>query len=291
MRISDALAEKLLISSDKVPADKLKALKEQQKKEKKTLQDLAIRENIISEKDLTKLYAEEIDIPFVELNPREIKKQYLQLIPARVAVKYRAVVFDVDKDGNKLLAMEDPDDIQAISFLQKQLGTNEVRIHVATSSQLQAALEQYRGNMQGELTKIITPEEADDEDEQLNEEDLAENSPIAQTVNIIIDYAVKSGASDIHIEPREDHVVIRYRIDGILREANKLPRKVLNALVSRIKILSNLKIDEHRAPQDGRFKVKVAEQVFALRVSTLPVSDGEKVVLRILNESTKASSL
>lgn len=291
MRISDALAEKLLISSDKVPADKLKALKEQQKKEKKTLQDLAIRENIISEKDLTKLYAEEIDIPFVELNPREIKKQYLQLIPARVAVKYRAVVFDVDKDGNKLLAMEDPDDIQAISFLQKQLSTNEVRIHVATSSQIQAALEQYRGNMQGELTKIITPEEAEDEDEQLNEEDLAENSPIAQTVNIIIDYAVKSGASDIHIEPREDHVVIRYRIDGILREANKLPRKVLNALVSRIKILSNLKIDEHRAPQDGRFKVKVAEQVFALRVSTLPISDGEKVVLRILNESTKASSL
>src|SRR5690606_38404616 len=97
----------------------------------------------------------------------------------------------------------------------------------------------------------------EEEAEQISEEDVAEDSPIAQTVNLIIEYGVKSGASDIHIEPRETYVVVRYRIDGILREANKLPRKVLSSLVSRIKILSNLKIDEHRAPQDGRFKVQV----------------------------------
>lgn len=289
MRISDALTEKLLEKSGK--ADKIKALREQDKTKKKSLQDLAVRENIITEKELTELYAEEIDVPFVELSPREIKKQDLQLIPARVAAKYRAIVYEVDKDGNKLLAMEDPDDIQAISFLQKHLGTNDVRIHIATSTQIQAALEQYRGNMAGELTKIITTEDTDEVSEEVNEEDVAEDSPIAQTVNIIIDYAIKSGASDIHIEPREGHVVIRYRIDGILREANKLPRKVLAALVSRIKILSNLKIDEHRAPQDGRFKIKVADQGFALRVSTLPVADGEKVVMRILNESSKAATL
>ncbi|MDB5164501.1 MAG: secretion system protein, partial [Candidatus Saccharibacteria bacterium] len=108
-----------------------------------------------------------------------------------------------------------------------------------------------------------------------------------QTVNIIIEYGVKAGASDVHIEPREDFVVVRYRIDGLLREANKLPRKLLGALVSRIKILSNLKIDEHRAPQDGRFKVEVGGQIYALRVSTLPILDGEKVVMRILNESSK----
>jgi type IV pilus assembly protein PilB len=118
---------------------------------------------------------------------------------------------------------------------------------------------------------------------------LAEDSPVAQTVNIIIEYGVKSGASDIHIEPREDFVVVRYRIDGLLREANKLPRKLLGSLVSRIKILSNLKIDEHRAPQDGRFKIEVSGQIYALRVSTLPILDGEKVVMRILNESSKAA--
>ncbi len=293
MRISDSLVEKLLESTGNVTADKLKTLQDQVKSEKKPLQDIAVRSNVISEKDLTRLYAEEIDVPFIELNTKEIKRQYLRLIPERVAHQYRAIVFDVDADGNNMLAMEDPDDMQAISFLQKQLGTN-LKLHIATASQMQAALEQYRGNISNELTKVI--EEGDglqsaDADEDVSEEDVAEDSPIAQTVNLIIEYGVKSGASDIHIEPRENYVVIRYRIDGILREANKLPRKVLSSLVSRIKILSNLKIDEHRAPQDGRFKVRFAGQVFALRVSTLPIVDGEKVVMRVLNEGGKPSTL
>ncbi len=157
---------------------------------------------------------------------------------------------------------------------------------------MQTALDQYRGNISSELTKVISAGEVDEaEDEEVSEDEVAEDSPIAQTVNLIIEYGVKAGASDIHIEPREGYVVVRYRIDGMLREANKLPRKVLGALVSRIKILSNLKIDEHRAPQDGRFKVEVAGQMFALRVSTLPIVDGEKVAMRILNESSKASTL
>src|SRR3990167_10896170 len=108
---------------------------------------------------------------------------------------------------------------------------------------------------------------------------------------MLIEYGVKASASDIHIEPRSDYVLVRYRVDGILREANKLPKKVLNSLVSRIKILSNLKIDERRAPQDGRFKIEVSGQLYALRVSTLPVVDGEKVAMRILSESSKALTL
>ncbi len=291
MRISDSLVEKLLLGAGKVTDEQLKALREQEKTEKKPLQDLVVRGNVISEKDLTKLYAEEIDTPFVELNPAEIKRATLRLIPERTAHQYHAVVFDIAEDGTKQLAMEDPDDVEATSFLEKQLGSG-VAIHIATASQIQAALEQYRGSIGNELTKVISEEEATDSDaSDVSEEDVAEDSPIAQTVNLIIEYGVKSGASDIHIEPRENNVVVRYRIDGILREANKLPRKVLGALVSRIKILSNLKIDEHRAPQDGRFKVQFAGQVFALRVSTLPIVDGEKVVMRILNESGKPATL
>ena len=164
------------------------------------------------------------------------------------------------------------------------------RLWLTTNSLLQAALDQYRGNISSELTKVIAVDEEPADDEEVDEEDLAEDSPVAQTVNIIIEYGVQAGASDIHIEPREDFVVIRYRIDGLLREANKLPRKLLGALVSRIKILSNLKIDEKRAPQDGRFKVEVSGQIYALRVSTLPILDGEKVVMRILNESTKPAN-
>lgn len=287
MRIPDSLVEKLLLGSDKLTKEQVASLREQEKTEKKPLQDLVIKSKLADEKELTKLYADEIEVPFVELNAKEIKPDVLKLLPERIARQYHAVVFDLEGKDIKLLAMEDPDDIQALNFLHKQLGTN-LKIHITTSSLLQAALDQYRGNISNELTKVISADDAPlEESEEIDEDDLAEDSPIAQTVNIIIEYGVKSGASDIHIEPREDFVVVRYRIDGLLKEANKLPRKMLGALVSRIKILSNLKIDEHRAPQDGRFKIEIGSQIYALRVSTLPILDGEKVAMRILNESSK----
>jgi type IV pilus assembly protein PilB len=287
MRIADSLAEKLL-RQGKVTDEQLATLRELETHDKKPLQDLAVKNNLITEKELTRLYAAEIEVPMVELVARDIKKDNLHMLPERIARQYHAIVFEVDENGTKLVAMEDPDDIQALNFLQKQLG-NDIRVYVTTATLLQQALDQYRENVGSELTKVISDEEITEETEELNEDDLAEDSPIAQTVNLLIEYGVKSGASDIHIEPREGYVITRYRIDGLLREANKLPRKVLGALVSRIKILSNLKIDEHRAPQDGRFKVQVAGGTYALRVSTLPIVDGEKVVMRILNESTKAS--
>lgn len=286
MRIPDSLVEKLLEKSGQFSKDQLTALRQQDANQKKALQDIVIKENLLSEKDLTKLYAEEIDVPFEELNANEIKPEVLKLLPERIANQYKAVVFGVEGKDTKLLAMEDPDDIQALNFLQKQLG-GKLKVHITTSSLLQAALGQYRGNISSELTKVIADNSETEENEEVDESELAEDSPIAQTVNIIIEYGIKAGASDVHIEPRENFVVVRYRIDGVLREANKLPRKLLGALVSRIKILSNLKIDERRAPQDGRFKVEVGGQVYALRVSTLPILDGEKVVLRILNESSK----
>lgn len=291
MRISDKLVKKLLIDAEKVTADQLDSLREQESAEKRPLQDLAISDGVISEKELTQLYAEEIDVPFIELNPKEIKREILRLIPERIARQYAAVLFDVDENGSKLLAMEDPDDIQALSFLKKQLG-DSIKVHIATRSVIQSAIDLYRGSIGNELTKVVSDEEMDEpEEEEVDEADLAEDSPIAQTVNLLIEYAIRSSASDVHIEPRENHVVVRYRVDGVLREANKLPKRVQNALVSRIKILANLKIDERRAPQDGRFKIQVSGAVYALRVSTLPISEGEKVVMRILNESGKPITL
>ncbi|HUP26575.1 MAG TPA: ATPase, T2SS/T4P/T4SS family, partial [Candidatus Limnocylindrales bacterium] len=283
MRISDALVEKLLTAAGKVSAEQLKDLRQQEETEKKPLQDLAIKGNVVSEKELTKLYADEIDVPFVELNTKEIKHEVLRLIPERIARQYNVILFGVEEDGSKLLAMADPDDIQAINFLQKQLGDN-IKVSVATNTNLRAALDLYRGTIGNELTKVISPDEDTEEiEEDIDEADLAEDSPIAQTVNLLIEYGIRSGASDIHIEPRENYVSVRYRVDGILREANKLPKKVHGALVSRIKILSTLKIDERRAPQDGRFKIQMGGETYALRVSTLPITEGEKVVMRILN--------
>ena len=160
---------------------------------------------------------------------------------------------------------------------------------MATHTNILQAIDQYRENISSEITEVISAEQEEEQKgEKFDQEDLAEDSPVAQTVNLLVEGAIKTGASDIHIEPREGYVSVRYRIDGILREVNKLPKNVQGALVSRIKILSNLKIDERRAPQDGRFKIAINGLKYALRVSTLPITDGEKVVMRILNESSKA---
>jgi type IV pilus assembly protein PilB len=291
MRISDTLVKDLLLKGKKITAEQIKAARETAGSEKLSLQEAVIKANLITEKDLTKLYSEEIDVPYVELSGKDIKRELLKLIPERIARQYNAVLFGVEDDGSKLLAMDDPDDVQAVNFLKKQLG-NELKIYIATKQSILSSLDQYKGNISSELTKVISPDEqTEEDDEEVSEEDVAEDSPIAQTVNLLIEYAVKAGASDVHIEPREGHVLVRYRVDGILKEANKLPKKVMNALVSRIKILSNLKIDEKRAPQDGRFKIAANGQIYALRVSTLPIVDGEKVVMRILNESSKALTL
>lgn len=287
MRIGNSLVEKLLRQSG-VSDAQITTLRQAASSEKKTLHELALKRNLISEEELYKRYAKEVEVPLVQLNAGNIKKEVLKSLPERMARQYRAVVFGADESGAKLVAMEDPDDVQARNFLQQQLGDN-VRIHITTSGQLQAALDQYNENLGTELTRVITTVEDAEDSEEVDESSLTEDSPIAQTINLIIEYGIKSGASDIHIEPREDMVITRYRIDGVLREVDKLPRKVLGALISRIKILANLKIDEHRAPQDGRFKVQVYGQIYALRVSTLPIVDGEKAVLRILNESSKAA--
>lgn len=135
MRIADSLVETLLEKSKHVTKEQLATLQEQKKSEKKPLQDLVIKDNLISEQDLTKLYSEEIEVPFIELNAKDIKQEILKLLPERIARQYNAVVFGVD-GKTKLLAMEDPDDIQALNFLQKQLG-NDIKVHITTSSLLQ----------------------------------------------------------------------------------------------------------------------------------------------------------
>ena len=231
-----------------------------------------------------------IGTPFVEIEPKDIPDEVLKRIPEHIARQYNVVLFAVDEDGAPMLAMEDPDDVQALNFIQKEIGYN-LRVFLATKSNILDCLENYRGDVNDELDEVIAIQRDDSDAENAKEEEFAEDSPIAQTVNLLLEYAIKSHASDIHIEPREEFVQVRYRIDGVLREVNKLPHNVLGALVSRIKILSNLKIDERRVPQDGRFKIKVSGKQYALRVSTLPIADGEKIVMRVLDESNQAISL
>jgi type IV pilus assembly protein PilB len=291
MRISDVTIEKLLGRSGVATPEQIDVLKEEASRSRRPLQDLVIQNELINEKDLTKAYATYADIPFIEVEPRDIPQDVLNKIPERIARQYNTVLFKIDDDGLMHLAMADPDDVQAVSFIQKEIGEN-TRIYLATRSNILSCLENYRGDVNKELNQVIDVQREDAGEKQaVADSDISEDSPIAQTVNLLLEYAIRSNASDVHIEPREDYVQIRYRIDGVLKEVNRLPRNVMNALISRIKILSNLKIDERRVPQDGRFKINVAGKQYALRVSTLPISDGEKIVMRILDESNQAVTL
>lgn len=291
MRISDITMEKLLVRSGVSTAEQVDILKEEGVRSKRPLQDLAIQNAIIDDKALTKLFANYTQIPYIELDGHDIPSDVLQKIPERIARQYNAILFKIDENGTNYLAMDDPDDVQAVNFIEKQIGTN-TKVYIAPHDNIIATLESYRGDVSQELNEVINIQRADNtENASVNEQDIAEDSPIAKTINLLLEYAIRSHASDIHIEPREGYVQVRYRIDGVLKEVNRLPRNVMDALTSRIKILSNLKIDEHRVPQDGRFKIKVGGKQYALRVSTLPVSDGEKTVMRILDESNQAVSL
>lgn len=291
MRISDSTLETVLGRANLVTPEQITTLKEEAARSKRTLLELVLDQKEVNELELTKAFSDFSGIPFIEIEPRTIPSDLLKKIPERVARQYMAVLFKVDEDGVYHLAMEDPDDVQAVNFIQKEIGTN-AKIYIATKDNILSVLDLYRGDVNKELNEVIDVQRVDENaEDSVAEQDISEDSPIAQTVNLLLEYAVRSHASDVHIEPREEFVQVRYRVDGVLKEVNRLPKNVMGALVSRIKILSNLKIDERRVPQDGRFKITVGGRQYALRVSTLPVVDGEKVVMRILDESNQAVSL
>lgn len=291
MRISDSSIEKILRQGEVISESQLAELKMEAERTHHSLQTIILERKVLSEVQLGQKIGEYINVPFVTIEPKDIPDDVLKRIPEHIARQYNVVLFAVDDNGVLSLAMEDPDDVQALNFIQKEIGYN-IKVFLATKNNILDCLENYRGNITDELDEVVSIQSGAESDSQnVSEEEISENSPIAQTVNLLLEYAIKSGASDIHIEPREDFVQVRYRIDGVLKEVNKLPRNVQGALVSRIKILSNLKIDERRVPQDGRFKIKVSGKQYALRVSTLPIADGEKIVMRILDESNQAVAL
>ncbi len=289
MQLNDRILRELI--ADKVDAEQLDELQDEAQKHKKSLQELVYERKLISDKDVTRLYAKRLRVEFVELDNSKIDSETINRIPEHIARQYRAVIFEADEEAGKFkVAMSDPGDLPAVDSLEKLLGS-DIDIYIATDEDINKVLDKYKGNLDSEITKVIPESETTKQQEEVSQDEVAEDSPIAKTVNLIIEYAIKEEASDIHIEPREGMVQVRYRIDGVLREANTLPKDLMLPLVSRIKIMSGLKIDEHRKPQDGRFKIHSPAGTIALRVSTLPVMDGEKIVMRLLDETAQALTL
>lgn len=289
--VEDILAEKGLLSPDQISAIKFEHVNTG-----RAAETIITERNYVSSADLTQARAELIHVPFVDLSNISIPAPILDLIPQPVAEKYHLIPFGKEDDFLQV-AMADPLDLQVIEFIEKRAGT-KVRPYMAETSDIRKSIaEQYGKSLGTEVSAAL--EEAGQASKKLEEQlknidsvvETLRDAPVSRIVSTLLEYAVKTRASDVHIEPEGDKTRVRYRIDGILQERLTLPSKVHNSVISRIKILSDLKIDEHRLPQDGRFKVAVGEVEVDLRVSTLPTVFGEKVVIRLLKEKGRVMSL
>jgi type IV pilus assembly protein PilB len=255
----------------------------------KTTDDILIFRGLISEDALAKLVSEYTKVPYVNIGRQVITDEVLASIPEKMARTYKMVPF-AKEAGKLLLAMEDPDDFEALEFAKRHSRLKVVP-HYASSADIRRSLGQYKRNIRQDFDKIIAENVKKATPSGENPVRAAEGLPIIKVLDTIFMYAVAERASDIHIETQEGEVIVRLRIDGVLRDILKLPRGIEDALVARIKILSNLKIDEHRIPQDGRHKFNIDEEVIALRISIIPGFYGENVVMRLLPESTRPQSL
>jgi type IV pilus assembly protein PilB len=250
---------------------------------------------IVSELEFVRAKAAYLRVPFVDLETIGFSPEAITLVPQSVAEKYALVPYDLDtKNQTILVAMANPLDLETIEFLEKRTGF-KVEVAMATEKQVKSFLvEKYQREkgITSEVTRALDERREDEEKMAMEtKKKVSAEAPVARIVATILEYAVKSRASDVHIEPQEENVRIRYRIDGILQEKYILPRNVNEAVVSRIKILAALKIDEKRVPQDGRFFFSNDGNDVDLRVSTLPTTYGEKVVMRLLKKSQKVPTL
>jgi type IV pilus assembly protein PilB len=251
--------------------------------------------NIITPDKLAEAKAKMLNIPFMTLDGASFSPQAIGYVPRAVAERFALIPLTFDEKTQTLsVAMSNPVDLEAVTFVREKTGLN-IKTFASSPSDVEKAInQQYRQEIVGEVGAALKETEQEGKIKTVDTSQIAQiikEAPIAKIVSTILEYAVTSRASDIHIEPQEDRVRVRYRIDGILYDRLSLPKSVQEAVISRIKILSEMKIDEHRTPQDGRFNFKIEDKEVDLRISVLPTSFGEKIVMRLLRKSGGVPSL
>ncbi len=295
MKIEQQQFKAFLLDSELVSASDVEKAEKEAKAGRKKLDEVLLAQKKITDADIARIKAYILGIPFVNLESEKIDPKVLSIIPEPIAKKNNIIAFK--KNASLLeVAMLDPEDLETIEFIKKK---SDLKIlpRLTNVASMKHVLSQYQKSLEAEFGDIIKSEGektllavAQSEGKEISEEDLkkiAEDLPIIKIVDTLMRHAILGQASDIHIEPMEKEVLVRYRIDGILHDAMVLPAQVASGIVARIKVLSNLKLDEHRLPQDGRFKIETSEYKISFRVSVLPVFDGEKIVMRLLPESAK----
>lgn len=302
MKVSLEKLLKFILDAGIIDKKQQEAILEKSQKTGEEPEDILVADGIVKENELVKIKAYILGIPFINLEEEKISPEVLSIIPEPIARTHNIVAFA--KKGNFIeVAMIDPNDLKTVDFIKKTIPSAKILPRLTTKEGIRHALSQYEKSLEATLESIMgTRWEKTNHVERIKEpegyeqlgkkpEKIAEELPIIGVVDTILKHAVIQDASDIHIEPLEKEVLVRYRVDGILRDIMNLPIAAKHGIIARIKVLSRLKLDETRLPQDGRMKFETEEIKYSVRVSILPVLNGEKVVMRLLSESAKAIDL
>lgn len=289
MHISSEEIKKIVLDSGTIEPEQYEKAVEEAKRLGLKIEDVLIGNNFITEQYLIELFSEYLDIPVANFTNEDIDFKDMELLSEAVSKKKQAIVFG--REGGFLkIAMTDPSDVQTIEFIRAKTKM-PVKVYITGLSSLKEAWKKYKKDIGKEFHQIIKDNIARANISGGDAAKIAQDLPVISILDTMIDYAIAHNSSDIHIEVFESKVIVRYRIDGMLHDILDLPLVIHSALIARIKILANLQIDEHRVPQDGRFKFKTEDQSISIRVSTMPTFHGEKAVLRILAGSARPLNL
>jgi type IV pilus assembly protein PilB len=282
--------EDTLVDSGVLTAEKLTLAKAQAEKAGQPLFTYLLQNDVISDEQLTKVNAVNANIPYVNLQAARIDPKILSLLQQDTAERYMSVPLG-EVEHRVAIAMLDPTNVQAVDFLSNKIG-RPIKVYAASEASIRTVLRQYQLRLDSQMSDSLKAAlnapvagEPSAQKPKNNIQTIVQDSPISKALSAILEFAARNRASDVHIEPLENELKIRCRVDGVLREIMKLPKSNEPALVSRIKILSNLKIDEHRIPQDGQFTVRVDNKDIDLRIAISPVVWGEQVVIRLLDKT------
>lgn len=279
----------VLVGLGAIDAKKAEQIKLAEIQTGQTQEDIIRKGQMVPEEKLVQAKSQLYNIPFIDLQSAPIAPAALASLPSDVADRFKVFPVSIDaKDKSMILAMADPLDLSAIEFIEQKTGYH-VKPQAALPKQIEDFIQtRYTTSLTQEVTaamKDVAPGKEDLQSLEINKGGFIREEKIAQIVSQILDFAIKSRASDVHIEPEERLTRVRYRIDGILQEKLSIPRELHDSLISRIKILGGMKIDEKRIPQDGRFNFKGSEAEVDLRISSLPTTWGEKIVMRLLKKT------
>jgi type IV pilus assembly protein PilB len=299
MHVEDSQIKAFIIDAGLISQSEVEEAENEAKTKKKPISDVLVSKGKFSEDDLRRVQAYILGIPFINLKGQQLDHEILSLVPEPIARKHNIVAFSKKADTLEV-AMLDTDDLQALNSVKKKVGL-KILPRLTDSESMRSVLLQYQKNLKDEFGDLIKSDSDEiktivdkmptDSATEGDLKKMAEELPVVRIVDTLLKHAIIQNASDIHIEPLEDQILVRYRIDGILHDAMILPKHIGYSLVARIKVLSSLKLDEKRLPQDGRFKIDLNGERVSFRVSTLPVYYGEKTVMRLLRESVSGFTL